>query len=310
MKKTFLSSLLHFLMTIIIILIVLNGGILIYHYLQEFQSPLLSPRKTNSADLSVLHSRNFILVNLDSEKVIAQQNSEDKIYPASMTKMMTAILAIENTADLDEWTSIPEDIYSSLYEQDASMAGFEPGESVPFRDVLYGILLPSGCECCEAFAQWIAGSEEDFVKRMNQKAEELGMNSTHFANATGLHQDNHYTTVKDLSLLMQYALKNDDFREVITSRYHSTYSSEEHPGGFTFRSTLFKTLEEIGAADSYILGGKTGYTQYAGLCLASLASVDGSNYMIVSANADGSHDTEPYHALDHLAIYAQLAGES
>lgn len=308
MKKTFLSSVLHFILAVIILLIVLNAGVFIYSYLQDGHPSLFSPAgQGGNADFSGLHSRNMILVNLDSGEELAQQNSDERIYPASMTKMMTAILAIEYTSDLDEWTTMPEDIYSKLYIQDASMAGFEAGESVSYRDVLYGILLPSGCECCEAFAEWISGSEEAFVDLMNQKAQDLNMTNTHFANATGLHQDDHYTTVRDLSLLLQYALDNADFREVFTSRYHSTYSSDFHPGGFTIRSTLFDSLDKIDASYSYILGGKTGYTQYAGLCLASLASVDGTNYIIVSANADGNHDTDPHHVQDHLTVYSRLA---
>lgn len=308
MKKTFLSSVLRFIMAVIILLIVLNAGIFIYSYLQGGHASLFAPAVNDgSADFSGLHSRNMILINLDSGEEMAQQNSDEKIYPASMTKMMTAILAIEHTDDLDEWTTMPEDIYPELYAQDASMAGFEAGESVSYRDVLYGILLPSGCECCEAFAEWISGSEEDFVELMNQKAQELNMTRTHFANATGLHQEDHYTTVRDLSSLLRYALDNEDFREVFTSRYHSTYSSDFHPGGFTIRSTLFESLDTIDSAHSYILGGKTGYTQYAGLCLASLASVDGINYIMVSANADGDHNTEPHHVQDHLTVYSRLA---
>ena len=156
MKKTFLSSVLHFILAVIILLIVLNAGVFIYSYLQDGHPSLFSPAgQGGNTDFSGLHSRNMILVNLDSGEELAQQNSDERIYPASMTKMMTAILAIEYTSDLDEWTTMPEDIYSKLYIQDASMAGFEAGESVSYRDVLYGILLPSGCECCEAFAEWI-----------------------------------------------------------------------------------------------------------------------------------------------------------
>ena len=116
---------------------------------------------------------------------------------------MTAVLAIENTDDLSQTVTLPYDIFEPLYEENASMAGFQPGEESTLKDLLYGILLPSGAECCMAFADRIAGSEEAFVDMMNEKAAEIGMSNTHFCNATGLHNPDHYSTVKDISVLFE-----------------------------------------------------------------------------------------------------------
>ncbi len=257
-------------------------------------------------DLDRLNSPNAILVDLNSEKVLVEHNSSERIYPASLTKIMTAILAIENTPDLDQTLIFLPELFQDLYSQNASMAGFQPGEEVKYKDALYGILLPSGAECCLAFADAIAGSESEFVEMMNRKAEKLGMKNTHFRNTTGLHDDDHYSTVKDISILLQYALKNDVFRTVFTSSRYSTTPSNSHPDGFTFRSTMFKNMDSSEVPGGEILGGKTGYTGEAGLCLASLASVNGNEYILVTAHADGTHQTEQLHIMDAVNVYSQL----
>ncbi|MBC7915441.1 MAG: D-alanyl-D-alanine carboxypeptidase, partial [Pyrinomonadaceae bacterium] len=159
-----------------------------------------------------LNSHNVILTRLKDQATIVQKKSEEKIYPASLTKMMTAIVAIENLPNLREEIKLTNSMFQGLYGSGASMAGFKPGERVLAIDLLYGALLPSGAECCIGLADQIAGSEQNFVKIMNQKAADLDMKNTHFENATGLQNENHYTTVKDLSILLSYALQNDTFR--------------------------------------------------------------------------------------------------
>ena len=111
-----------------------------------------------------------------------------------MTKTMTCIVAVESIDDLESEIRLPEEIFPALYEEGASMAGFLPGEHVKIVDLLYGIILPSGGECSMAVAEYAAGSEEAFVEMMNEKAREVGMENTHFENATGLQNENHYST--------------------------------------------------------------------------------------------------------------------
>lgn len=141
---------------------------------------------------------------------------------------------------------------------------------------------------------------------MNEKATEIGMSNTHFCNATGLHNPDHYSTVKDISILLKYALQYEDFRQAFSSSRYSTRPTNQHPDGFTFRSTMFKYMDSTEVVGGEIIGGKTGYTEEAGLCLASLAEVDGKEYILVTAKANGTHQTEQFHILDAINVYSQI----
>jgi len=268
--------------------------------------PLEIESPSFSISCDKLNSPNVILIRLKDHAILMQKNSEEKIYPASLTKIMTAIVAIENLPNLKTEIRLTNSTFQGLYEADASMAGFQPGEQVRAIDLLYGVMLPSGAECCIGLANHIAGSEQDFVKIMNQKAEDLGMYNTHFENAIGLHNENHYTTVKDLAILMRYALQNDTFREIFTSSRHSTQSTNKHRGGITFYSTMFENLNNINIGNGTILGGKTGYTHEAGLCLASLAKVDNQEYVLVTAGAKGDNHSEQFNISDAIAVYSSI----
>ncbi len=257
-------------------------------------------------NLNTLYSPYAVLVDLESGNVLAEQNSTERMYPASLTKIMTALIAIEETEDMEQTTMLPSDIFPSLYEENASLAGFQPGETVTWKDLLYGVMLPSGAECCLTFARQIAGSEGAFVDLMNKKAEELGMNDTHFANATGLQDKKHYSTVRDIAVLLRYALENETFRQVFTARRYSVPPTAYHSEGFTFYNTMFQAMDNAGISDDDILGGKTGYTEKAGLCLASLAEINDREYILVTAKADGNHYTEPYHVIDAENVYGQI----
>ncbi|MDD9149986.1 D-alanyl-D-alanine carboxypeptidase [Sporolactobacillus sp. CQH2019] len=259
-----------------------------------------------SLSLNTLNSPNVILIRLKDHTLLMQKNSEEKIYPASLTKMMTAIVAIENLPDLKKKITLTDSVFQGLSEADASMAGFQPDENVRAIDLLYGALLPSGAESCVGLADYIAGSEKNFAEMMNQKAAELGMHNTHFANVTGLQNKNHYTTVKDLAILLSHALQNDTFREIFTSSRHFVPPTNKHPDGITLYSTLFEELNNQSIAGGKILGGKTGYTDEAGLCLASLAQVGNQEYILISAGAKGNHHSQQYDITDALTVYDSI----
>lgn len=225
------------------------------------------------------------------------------MYPASMTKIMTAIVAIEELDSLDREITLTDETFAGLYERDATQAGFQPGETVQAIDLLYGVMLPSGAECCIALADDIAGSEEGFVELMNQKAEKLGMDGTHFCDSTGLHDPDHYSTAKDIAVLLKYAIRNDTFREIIESPYHSTAATNIHPDGITFYSSMFNNLPDPSVTGGKILGGKTGFTNDAGLCLASFAEIDGTEYILVTA---GAFSAGTPHITDAVTIYNRL----
>ncbi len=268
-----------------------------------------SDYKVEDPSLSIssndLHSTNAMLTRLNDTTIFLEKNSAEKLYPASLTKIMTAIVAIENLSNLQEEIRFTHYTFSELYTANASMAGFQPNESVRAIDLLYGVMLPSGAEACIGLADHIAGSEQSFVKMMNQKAADLGMSHSHFVNTTGLHDENHYTTVEDLTTLLKYALENDIFREIFTAPRHSTQPTNTHDG-ITFYSTMFEKLSNPTIAGGEILGGKTGYTGEAGLSLASLAKVGNQEYILISAGAKGDPYSEQYNIIDALAIYNSI----
>ena len=216
---------------------------------------LLWPRRVT---LDGLNSPHAILLRADSGEVLAEKDADSTIYPASMTKMMTA-------------------------------------------------LLPSGAECCEALAREVSGSEEAFVARMNQKAAELGMTATHFCNPTGLHDPEHVSTVRDMARLTEAALQNETFRKLFTTERYTVPATNCHPQGFTMHSTLLSQLDGTELHSGRILGGKTGYTGEAGLCLASLAEVKGREYILITAGAGGNHGTAPYHIEDAVTVYRRVS---
>lgn len=301
-----------------LLLVLLAGCFVAGHHIRlwveeqvhEHLSPIPGPSR-HAASPSVipvgsLYSHSAILLSLDDQEVLLDVNSKDKVYPASLTKIMAAIIAIEHIPDVSRSVLLPADIFADLSRENASMAGFLPGDEVAAIDLLYGALLPSGAECSVALAIAAAGSEADFVQLMNRKAEQLGMQGTHFANTTGLHDPDHYSTPEDLAIMLQYALQNDLFREVFTTVRHSTAPSKRQPEGITFFSSMFAKMSSAEVPDGVILGGKTGYTDQAGLCLASLASIAGKEYILVTTGAPGTPQSEPLHIADALQIYGKI----
>lgn len=260
----------------------------------------------NSDFLAGINSPNAILVDVESNQMIAEKNAAEKIHPASMTKIMTAILALEWIGNLDEMVTLSDEDFRGLYEQGASMAGFQPGEEVTYRDLLYGIILPSGAECCLALANRISGSEEAFADLMNQKAQELGMSDTHFSNCTGLESNEHISTVEDMAKLLQYAIQNPQFLQILSSAFYSVAPTNMHPEGFTFYSTVAGNLDSMQVNGGTILGGKTGYTEEAGLCLASLAEIYDKYYILVTAGAEGTPGYQAAHLTDAVSVYGRM----
>lgn len=257
------------------------AAVLVFLLLPNKKSEVFSKGKEENS-LGELYSEAAILLDEEGQ-ILGRKNSEKKIYPASLTKIMTVLLSIEKLDNIREITVLREEIFPELYAQDASMAA-----------------------SCVALAEGSCGSEKEFVSEMNKKAKKLVMKNTHFTNTTGLHDDNHYTTVEDLSRLLCYAMKNQDFSKIFTAFSYSVPATNKHPEGFTFFSTLSQELQKAGVKDSCILGGKTGYTSNAGLCLATAAEINGKKYFFITAHAQGSHNTEPYHVLDALSVYGKL----
>ena len=157
-----------------------------------------------------------ILIDKDSGYVLYDKNADEKRYPASTTKIMTALITLENAENLDELVEVTEEDFIGV-ASDASKAGFMVGEQVPVIDLLYGLMLPSGNEAANTLARYIGGSIENFADMMNEKAKELGCTGTHFENPNGLHDDNHYTTARDLAIITQEALKDETFALIVNT---------------------------------------------------------------------------------------------
>ena len=290
-------------MIVVLILVLVVGwnygmGTQLVEWIEQMRKPVVK-----ELDISGINSPYAVLMQVRGGRVIGEINGDQQMYPASMTKIMTTIVAIENLKDLDQEITLTNEMFEGLYEQDATQAGFQPGETVRAIDLLYGVMLPSGAECCIALADTISGSEADFVALMNEKAAKLGMSGTNFCDTTGLHDANHYSTAKDIAVLLKYALRNDTFRKIIESPYHSTPATNIHPDGITFYSTMFKNLSDTVVTDGQIMGGKTGYTGEAGHCLASFAEIDGIEYILVTGGASG---TGIPHINDALTVYNRL----
>ena len=268
-------------------------------------TPTPTPEPVPQLQIDDLDSTSAVLIRREDHQVLFELDADRVLYPASMTKIMTALVAIENISDFSAKMKIRQATYDAVYVQGASLAGFPCGVDVPVIDVLYGIMLPSGAECCVAIGEYLYGSEEALVKMMNEKAKELGMNSTHFVTSTGLHDEQHYTTVRDLAKLVQYALENPTFKMIYCSKTYTTEPTQKYPQGLTFHNTMFAKMGNRKVVNGEILGGKTGYTSEAGHCLASYAMVDGKEYILVTA---GATDTSKKGAiLDAISVYNQIS---
>ena len=254
-----------------------------------------------------LNSSYGYLIRLSDQAVMMDKESTARMYPSSLTKIMTALVSVEHLQDLDERVVLSGDMIRKLYDKGASMAHFVGGENVTVRDLLYGAMLPSGADACVGLAQKIAGSEEAFVEMMNQKAAEMGLKGTHFVNSTGLHDEEHYSTCQDIAIILKHALNNENFRSVFTSENYTTTSTPPHPNGITFENKMFQRMEDPNLSNGgVVVGGKTGYTSYSGLCLASLAKVGEEEYILVTAHAEGTPNTEQYNITDALYVYNQI----
>lgn len=281
------------------------AGFGLYAFIFAFKliSPAGSAHLVSAMGGVSLYSESAVLIRLDDGETLYEKNSGEKIYPASLTKLMTTLVILDQFEDLDHTVTLSEAVFDRLSGSGASMAGFLPGERITLRDLLYGCMLPSGADAALGLACATAGSEADFAALMNRRAAELGMVHTHFKNATGLHDPGHYTTVSDMARLLRARLKNPDFRALFTTLYYQTAPTNRHPGGLGLSSTLNALMDTPCPNGVTLLGGKTGYTEEAGLCLASLAQKGGREYIAVTAGAPGSHETSPRHLEDAFRLY-------
>ena len=257
---------------------------------------ILIPTNIKALELDI-SSKNAILYNIDSKEIVYEKNAEDKVQIASLTKIMTAIITLENVDDLNKQIIMTKEDYKGVAEANLVTSGFTIGEMVTYKDLLYGLLLPSGADAAKALARNIAGSEENFIKLMNKKTKELKLKNTNFSNVIGLDDKNNYSSAKDLLIIFNEAIKNEEFKNIIKTK---EYTSSD--GKLTLKSTIQKNAKIFNIKVPYILGGKTGTTTGAGLCLATIASQDNINYILITWGA--TYDKKaPHHIEDAKTIY-------
>lgn len=226
------------------------------------------------------------LINLDTGKVIYEKDADKKIYPASTTKIMTALLALENIPDLDApQVELKLYIQNALSGTGASLAGILRGESFSPRELLYASMLPSGNEAAMMLGDYVGdGSLDYFAEMMNERAAKLGAVNTHFVNASGMHDDDHYTTAYDMYLITKAALENETFRQIVSTRYY--YAGEDQNGNpLHWNTTNFLISPGSTYYYPYATGVKTGTTDEAGRCLVSTAEKNGYHYLMVMMGA-------------------------
>ena len=249
-----------------------------------------------------VNSRFGILIDLDDNKVVADRDPETKMYPASMTKVLTVLVAAENITpeQLDDMCTVTFETTNYSYINECSVVGFEVGEQVSVRDLFYGTILCSGADASLTLAEYVAGSHEAFVDMMNAKLDQLGIGDTsHFTNCVGLFDENHYTTAHDMAVIMAAALDNELCAEVLKTRERNIEPNEFHPEGQWLYDKFIGWIEDQ-EINGTIIGAKTGYVMESGnCCVSALLSNGGHRYILVTGKADSSLMERQ----DHVAIY-------
>ncbi len=246
-----------------------------------------------------------IFVDVEEEKILACKAEKTRLVPASMTKVLTLLVAVEHITDLNDEFEITREITDYCFKNDCSVAGYAVGEKVTVRDLLYGAILPSGGDGALGLAIYTAGSQEAFVELMNEKLAQLGLSeSAHFTNCVGIYDENHYCTAYDLAVIMEAAMQNQICREILSSRTYVTSKTEEHPDGIELSNWFLRRIEDkdTGGMTMY---GKTGYVDQSGSCAVSAGiGADGREYICVIANSQNKW----YCITDHAGLYKRFSG--
>lgn len=266
------------------------------------------------ADITTPH---IYLIEADSGALLYSREGDTRAFPASTTKIMTALVAVENLPDLNKtltlgWRPVVG------FGPTSSLMGLEVGEQISIIDLLYGMLLRSGNDAAKAlaietayehFGSWIdpADAVSLFVSLMNEKARELSMSSTHFATVDGRHDPEHYTTAHDFSILVSEALKNPIVAQIIATPTHQVQATNIHPNGFYFENSNRLICKRSSDSESYLygdcIGGKTGETNEAGYCLVSAARRDGVTLILVQFGDSNTDNTSYYRYQTAPVIY-------
>lgn len=267
--------------------------------------PLIS--FANNSSISTL-SPACILIDSSSGKILYEKNAQKKMYPASTTKMMTAILVIEN-CNLSDLATVNESAVSKkAVPEGYSNAKLQAGENFTIEQLLNVLLIPSANDSANVLAEHISGSVNEFSNLMNKKALELGCKDTHFVNPSGIHNDNHYSTAYDLSLIARYAMQNEIFRKFVCKTSCSLPATDKYPSDnrkFDTTNELLKDKKNntYNYYYEYANGIKTGYTEHANNCIVASAQKDDNEFICVILGADDTGSNQSKRAIDCTNLF-------
>jgi len=246
-----------------------------------------------------------VVIDRTSGEILAEKNAKTIVNPASMTKVLTVLVAAEHVTNLDDSFTIPVEITDYCFSHGCSAVGFAVGERVTVRDLFYGTVLPSGADAALGLATYVAGSQEAFVKLMNEKAAQLGLSDgANFTNCIGLYDENHHCSVYDMALILNAAADNPICREVLSAHTYTTSRTEAHPEGIPLSNWFLRRIEDKDAGGLTVRCAKTGYVVQAGSCAASYAEGSGTELICVTAKAGSAWRC----IYDHAALYKLTAG--
>ncbi len=258
---------------------------------------------TTSADDEV-QSTNGIFIDLATGNILFDRDAHTIINPASMTKVLTVLVAAEHVTDWSDTFEITPEITNYSYVHDCSAVGFSNNEVVAVEDLFYGTVLCSGGDAALGLATYVAGSQEAFVDMMNEKLKELGLADTaHFTNCVGLYDENHYCTVYDIAMILEAAIDNPQCREVLSTKKYTTSSTSEHPEGIQISNWFLRRIEDKDTGGEVICG-KTGFVAQSGSCAVSYGmDTAGNEYICATVNAHS-----PWRCIyDHVELYKRFA---
>ncbi|MBQ1801659.1 MAG: D-alanyl-D-alanine carboxypeptidase [Lachnobacterium sp.] len=250
-------------------------------------------------------STNGIVVDLNTNTIVAKKNDKQVMCPASMTKILTVLVACEKVKNLDDKITITRDMIDFVYAHGCSTVGFVEGEQITVKDALYGTILPSGADAALALAKYVAGSHENFVKLMNKKLDEMGLSKTaHFTNCIGLYDDNHKCSMYDMAIILNNALNNKFCKKIISTHTYTTSKTPQHPDGCIISNWFLRRIEDKKMPGTVICA-KTGFVNQSGSCAASyFESKDKKHkYICVTAGSNSSWRC----IYDQVAIYNEFA---
>lgn len=248
-------------------------------------------------DEEKIHSSNVGVYNLEDMSLIYGKNIDERISIASITKVMTAIVAVENVEDVYNSVKIDYNQISKWLYEDLSIAGIYDGQELTYYDLIATMLIPSGADSAIFIASSIFKNYNEFINKMNEKASELGMNSTHFSNPVGYDDENNYSTIEDVAIMMKYALENNTLKDILTMKKYTTSDNK-----LTVYSTLDSLAIKYGVQIDKIIGGKTGTTQNAGRCLASFSDDEGVPLLVIVVGSP-LYSNMPYNLIDTEYLY-------